>query len=76
MLSRRKRSSKGCKMTNPVLVEITRGEVVESRHRGAISVMDSAGNSVLDIGDTALPVFARSAIKAVQALHSDIPIAF
>ena len=55
-------------MTNPVLVEVTRGSVVESRHRGAISVVDSSGKSVLDIGDTALPVFARSAIKAVQAL--------
>ena len=55
-------------MANPVLVEITRGNVVESRHRGAISVVDSSGKTVLDIGDTALPVFARSAIKAVQAL--------
>lgn len=55
-------------MANPVLVEITRGSVVESRHRGAISVIDSSGNTVLDIGDTSLPVFARSAIKAVQAL--------
>ncbi len=55
-------------MSNPVLVEVTRGSVVESRHRGAISVMDADGNSVLNIGDTARPVFARSAIKAVQAL--------
>lgn len=55
-------------MANPVLVEVTRGSVVESRHRGAISVMDSGGNSMLNIGDTDLPVFARSAIKAVQAL--------
>ena len=55
-------------MTNPVLVEVTRGSVVESRHRGAVSVYDADGNVVLDIGDTARPVFARSAIKAVQAL--------
>ena len=55
-------------MANPVLVEITRGAVVESRHRGAISVIDASGGTVVDIGDTALPVFARSAIKAVQAL--------
>lgn len=55
-------------MANPVLVEITRGSVVESRHRGAISVFDADGKSVLDIGDTARPVFARSAIKSVQAL--------
>ncbi|MEP1206374.1 MAG: asparaginase [Rhizobiaceae bacterium] len=55
-------------MSNPVLVEVTRGSVIESRHRGAISVMDGDGNNLLDIGDTARPVFARSAIKAVQAL--------
>ena len=55
-------------MSNPVLVEVTRGPVVESRHRGAISVVDADGNVVLNIGDTARPVFARSAIKAVQAL--------
>ena len=55
-------------MSNPVLVEVTRGSVIESRHRGAISVMDADANSVLSVGDTARPVFARSAIKAVQAL--------
>ena len=55
-------------MSNPVLVEVTRGSVVESRHRGAISVFDADGKAVLDIGDTARPVFAGSAIKAVQAL--------
>ena len=55
-------------MSNPVLVEVTRGSVVESRHRGAVSVFDADGNVVLDIGDTTRPVFARSAIKAVQAL--------
>lgn len=55
-------------MTNPILVDITRGPAVESRHRGAISVVDGDGATVLELGDTALPVFPRSAIKAVQAL--------
>ena len=55
-------------MSNPVLVEVTRGNVVESIHRGAISVIDGDGKSVIDIGDTPLPIFPRSAIKAVQAL--------
>lgn len=55
-------------MSNPVLVEVTRGGVVESRHRGAASVFDADGKARLQIGDTALPVFPRSAIKAVQAL--------
>ena len=55
-------------MTNPVLVEIFRGSTLESRHRGAVSVVDGDGVAVLDIGDTELPVFPRSAIKAIQAL--------
>jgi L-asparaginase II len=55
-------------MSNPVLIEVLRGPLVESRHRGAVAVVDADGNSVLAIGDVALPVFPRSAIKALQAL--------
>lgn len=55
-------------MANPVLVEALRGNVVESRHRGAVAVVDADGKSVLDIGDVELPVFPRSAVKAIQAL--------
>ena len=55
-------------MSNPVLIEVLRGNVVESRHRGAVSVVDGDGNSVLSIGDIDRPVFPRSAIKAIQAL--------
>ncbi|MGA9948807.1 MAG: asparaginase [Xanthobacteraceae bacterium] len=55
-------------MTDPILVEITRGALVESRHRGAIAVAEANGNTVLAIGDVAVPVFPRSAIKAFQAL--------
>ncbi|TPL49431.1 asparaginase [Mesorhizobium sp. B2-4-6] len=55
-------------MTNPVLVEVTRGAVVESRHRGAVSVFDADGKAVWEIGDTERPVFPRSAVKAIQAL--------
>ncbi|TIU10530.1 MAG: asparaginase, partial [Mesorhizobium sp.] len=55
-------------MTNPVLVEVLRGAVVESAHRGAVAVFDADGNSVWEIGDTARPVFPRSAVKAIQAL--------
>ncbi|MEE9376277.1 MAG: asparaginase [Rhizobiaceae bacterium] len=55
-------------MTHPILVEITRGSKVESVHRGAISVLDASGVTVLNIGDTEVPVFPRSAIKAIQAL--------
>jgi len=55
-------------MTNPVLVEVTRGNVVESAHRGAVAVYDADGKPLLEIGDTARPVFPRSAVKAIQAL--------
>ena len=53
---------------NPQLVEATRGGIVESAHRGALVVVDAHGNSVCAIGDTERPVFARSAVKVLQAL--------
>jgi L-asparaginase II len=55
-------------MGNPVLVEVLRGRLVESRHRGAVAVADCDGRSVLARGDTARPIYPRSAIKALQAL--------
>jgi L-asparaginase II len=55
-------------MTNPVLVEVTRGPLVESRHRGAVAVCDARGNTALALGDVAAPIFPRSAVKALQAL--------
>jgi L-asparaginase II len=55
-------------MANPVLIEVTRGPLVESRHRGAVAVSDLEGRTVFAIGDVAMPVFPRSAVKALQAL--------
>ena len=55
-------------MTNPILVEVTRGPLVESRHRGAVAVADMEGRSVLAMGDVTAPVFPRSAIKVLQAI--------
>jgi len=55
-------------MNNPVLVEVTRGPLVESRHRGAVAVSDADGHSVLAVGDISAPVFPRSAVKALQAI--------
>ena len=55
-------------MTNPVLVEITRGAIVESRHRGSVAVFDGDGHCVLSVGDVDLAVFPRSANKLIQAL--------
>ena len=58
-------------MANPVLVEVTRGERVESAHRGAVAVCDADGALVCGIGDIETPVFPRSAVKALQALPVD-----
>lgn len=55
-------------MSNPVLVEVFRGETVESRHRGAVVVTDGDGRIVYSAGDIERPTFPRSAIKAIQAL--------
>ncbi len=53
---------------DPVLVEATRGGRVESRHCGAIAVVDAQGGVVFSTGDIDQAVFPRSAIKALQAL--------
>lgn len=55
-------------MANPVLVEVTRGQIVESRHAGAVAVLDADGAVLMEIGDIDRPVFPRSAVKAIQAL--------
>ncbi len=54
--------------TDPVLVEVTRGPVVESRHRGAIAVCRPSGQLVAAWGEVGRPVFPRSAVKPLQAL--------
>jgi L-asparaginase II len=53
---------------NPILVEVTRGGVVESRHRGSYIVRNNAGAVIADAGDGTAAVFPRSAIKAFQCL--------
>ncbi len=55
-------------MANPVVVEVTRGNRIESAHRGAGAVVDADGRVVLAFGDAERPVYPRSAIKALQAL--------
>lgn len=55
-------------VSDPVLVEVLRGDTVESLHRGAVVVIDADGKAVLALGDVDRPVFPRSAVKAIQAL--------
>jgi L-asparaginase II len=53
---------------NPILVEVLRGERVESAHRGAVAVVDADGARVLALGAVERAVYPRSAVKALQAL--------
>jgi len=53
--------------SNPVLSVVTRSERVESWHRGAVAVVHD-GELALTLGDVELPVYARSAVKPLQAL--------
>jgi L-asparaginase II len=55
-------------MENPVTVEVTRGQLVESRHRGLAVVVDAEGKILFSAGDVEAGVFPRSACKAMQAL--------
>ncbi len=56
------------KTSNPVLVEYTRGPLVESVHRGAVAVAYADGSLLYAYGDVDTPVFARSALKPLQAI--------
>lgn len=55
-------------MSNPVLVEVLRGDRVESVHRGAFVVCNPDGTILMQAGDLDQLVFPRSAVKAIQAL--------
>ncbi len=55
-------------MSNPVLVDNLRGEVIENRHRGAIAVCDAKGRLLHSWGDVEALVYPRSSVKLLQAL--------
>lgn len=55
-------------MPNPVLVEVTRGALVESIHRGAVAIADADGGLRFALGDVETPVYPRSSLKPIQAL--------
>jgi len=52
----------------PVLVEVTRGSEVESRHRGELAVVDAAGVVRHHLGDPEALVCMRSLAKPFQVL--------
>ncbi len=51
---------------NPVLVEIWRGPMIESFHRGAVVVVDQKGKTVFSLGDAQQWAYPRSAMKYFQ----------
>lgn len=53
---------------NPVIIEVTRGPVVESRHEGAAAVVKPDGTIVGAWGDIDARVLPRSANKPIQAM--------
>ena len=55
-------------MIHPVLAELWRGPIVESFHRGSFAVVDADGAVRHQGGDIERPVYARSAVKGLQAL--------
>lgn len=50
------------------LFEVTRGQIVESVHFGAVSVVDSAGSLIAEFGDPDLVTYLRSTAKPLQAI--------
>ncbi|BDO41798.1 asparaginase [Cellulomonas sp. NTE-D12] len=48
------------------LVECTRGELVESEHRGSFCLADARGRVLLGAGPVDAPVFPRSTLKPLQ----------
>ncbi len=50
------------------LVEVTRGEIVESIHYGAFIVVNSKGRVIAGLGDADLMTYPRSSMKPFQAL--------
>ena len=54
---------------NPaVLVEVTRGPIVESTHFGVIAVADAGGNLLAWAGNPGMVTYYRSSSKPIQAL--------
>jgi L-asparaginase II len=53
---------------SPILVEVARGGLVESVHRGRACIVDSHGHLVAGWGDIKAPVFPRSTVKPLQAI--------
>jgi L-asparaginase II len=52
----------------PVLVEVSRGAIIESRHAGAIVALQPDGQIIARLGDENFITSTRSTIKPIQAI--------
>lgn len=57
----------GSVFANPVLVEVVRSGIVESRHRGSLAVLAADGSMLFGAGEPDQPMFPRSSNKPMQA---------
>ena len=57
-----------CAMSKSVVIEVTRGPVVESRHEGIAAVVQPDGTVVASWGDIDSLILPRSANKPIQAM--------
>ena len=53
---------------NPVLIEVARGDIIESAHRAAAIVLDRHEQVLASWGDIDKPFFPRSSLKLIHAL--------
>jgi L-asparaginase II len=61
-------SANGWPAQNPILLEVMRGGILESVHRGAAAVVDLSGAVLRSWGDISWPVSPRSCMKLVNAI--------
>ena len=54
---------------NPVVIDVTRGGMIESRHRGAVAVVRDDGKLLASLGDVSQQIYPRSSIKPLQAIQ-------
>lgn len=53
---------------SPLFVEVVRGGMVESVHRGRACIVDASGHVHAHWGDIKAPIYPRSAVKPLQAI--------
>jgi L-asparaginase II len=54
--------------SNPVLVDVYRKDIIESRHCGSVIVVNNKGETVFSLGDVKRSIYPRSSIKFFQAI--------